>query len=90
MYAYVSDSSGESDSSDDSDIEGEATSALFMVRGFKSSVQFLCISVDAVSLDYIQTSLLSSVRRSALPQNVEAGVVPRAAPEPEAVQEHHL
>lgn len=32
----VTDSSGESESSDDSDIEGEATSALFMVSGFVS------------------------------------------------------
>lgn len=86
----MSDSSAESDSSDDSDIEGEATSALFMVRGYKASVPFLCIFVDFISLDYIQTSLLSSVRRSALPQNVEVGVVPRAAPGPEAVQERRL
>lgn len=84
------DSSAESDSSDDSDIEGEATSALFMVRGFKPSVLFLCIFVDFISLDYVQASLLSSVRRSALPQNVEVGVVPRAAPGPEAAQERHL
>lgn len=43
------DSSGESDSSDDSDIEGEANSALFMVSGFESSVQFPCLFVDLAS-----------------------------------------
>lgn len=33
----ITESSGESDSSDDSDIEGEATSALFMVSGLAAS-----------------------------------------------------
>lgn len=78
----VTDSSAESDSSDDSDIEGEATSALFMVSRFESSVQFPCFFLGFCFFRVFKCSRFLSFRRSAPRLNVEVGVVPRAAPGP--------
>lgn len=65
-WLCVADSSGESDSSDDSDIEGEATSALFMVSRFESGIQFPGLFVDFASFDF-SNALISSCSEEAHP-----------------------
>lgn len=47
MDLCVTDSSGESDSSDDSDIEGETASALFMVSGRINGCLCILLAIPA-------------------------------------------
>lgn len=62
----VTDSSGESDSSDDSDIEGEATSALFMVSGLESRGHSPRFFVGFASFDF-SNALVCSCSEKAHP-----------------------
>lgn len=88
MCACVTDSSGELDSFDDSDIEGETSSVLLMVCGFKSSVSMH--SCGFSSLDCMKVSLLSLFRRSTQPRNLEVAAAPQTAPGLVVAQERYL
>lgn len=96
MDLCVTESSGESDSSDDSDIEGETASALFMVNCvWLNRLMCLHLNIDCVHVLYSKLQNITqppysgvnygisfhpSFRKSARLQNVEVGADPQAAP----------